>query len=1243
MLGFDWRMWSLTKLRHVSRVRGSARRRDVRKTVEMLEERTLLSFSTPVISNYPSLTGFLAHEATGDFNGDGKIDIATLTDSQLGEPVELTVLQGNGDGTFQAQTPISLKDVSNFGSFSMAVGHMNGDGTDDLVLLNGGFELKVFFGSANGLTANNNSTTALSIDDGTFISNPGGALVLGHFERKDRLDVAILPQASNVMRLMVNNGDGTFTENPFPLASPNNLPVDLNTNHQSFDEANTAAVGDLNRDGFDDAIFAVGSLGENPSKQAGILTIKKTSNPDGFQVTSLTPDSQGQDLQAGDLNGDGLLDLAITSQDGTGGVRLFQGQADGSFQAFSASPFFDGNPPSAISSVTFGALVSGPALDLAFNPTDGISGANPGDQSFVFGITTGQGDGTFSTLTFADRNPNGSDENFITEAGRLLVADVDGDGTQDLINVYQNFGQGRTSVLLNTGGTHTTLDFPGLADGSPITITASVTKNSITMPGDPTGTVTFMEGSTVLGQATIVNGVATSDEIPLDAGPHIIKAIYNGDETFLSSVVTSQSINVIINPGRTKTTLTFPDQIEGQTTVQANITKYFPNTQGVIDGTLTFMEGTQAIGQANVVNGQAVSNLDLAPGNHTIRAVYSGSLNGTFTTTTSKFFQVTVTPAPLPDLGLLHIETDGGVPTFNHANKHFEYSGVIHIGLSQAPFQSLLDLSGSISIGTDSIIEHGVVTAHVGAFSAVLFDGTFQFNIGQAETLPFQAPSLPNSLKLGGLGIDFHQLELVQGGINFGGQVQFPLTLGGHVLDISLNQGFHIDTNGVSSHFGGGISLQNLDFNLAGLGIQASDLAVHYDAITDTWLIQGKLVLPDLFGGFISGTTINLAGPNAITIHDGQVNVAGALIINRVDLIPGFWTLRDLHLTINTSQNTFEGSGSMDFPGGIGLRADVGLIGGQLDKVELGLDLPNVPTGIPGVVLTQIDGGVSGITKGQLVYDGHLRFETSPDIDFKLPGFLGGTEYKLSLISLDLNAHIDPSELTATGTVNLLKGVKDSGQDPASATTVTIDWSKMTLVIQTQLHLIDNIVDVSAELHADGKLDLSFNGSAAVNSPAFDFGILHIKSIPLASGKIDFNFTNDGNYANDYISLTGTIDILGIPHNFHLKLDFTGHFVGPFADPVGQTINIPANSGMFLLTATWENDGGNVPVEVVDPNGRVYTEADFDNTSIGVVDTLSDATSKTVGLINPIPGDWTLRIPDETGLGQIQMHGFHDI
>ena len=66
--------------------------------------------------------------AVGDFNGDGKLDLATAN----GEAFNISVLLGNGDGTFQNAKKFDAIDPN-----SLAVGDFNADGKLDLAFTTG--------------------------------------------------------------------------------------------------------------------------------------------------------------------------------------------------------------------------------------------------------------------------------------------------------------------------------------------------------------------------------------------------------------------------------------------------------------------------------------------------------------------------------------------------------------------------------------------------------------------------------------------------------------------------------------------------------------------------------------------------------------------------------------------------------------------------------------------------------------------------------------------------------------------------------------------------------------------------------------------------------------------------------------------------------------------------------------------------------------------------------------------------
>jgi FG-GAP-like repeat/FG-GAP repeat len=125
-----------------------SRRGPFRPRLEGLEDRCLPSFG-PALS-FP--TGIEPRAvALGDFNGDGKLDLAVADHfgtTRPGGPVDgtLSVLPGNGDGTFGPA--VSYPSVTH--PNDVAVGDLNGDGKLDIVVANEGGTVSVFLGKGDG-------------------------------------------------------------------------------------------------------------------------------------------------------------------------------------------------------------------------------------------------------------------------------------------------------------------------------------------------------------------------------------------------------------------------------------------------------------------------------------------------------------------------------------------------------------------------------------------------------------------------------------------------------------------------------------------------------------------------------------------------------------------------------------------------------------------------------------------------------------------------------------------------------------------------------------------------------------------------------------------------------------------------------------------------------------------------------------------------------------------------------------
>ena len=165
------------------------------------------------------------------------------------------------------------------------------------------------------------------------------------------------------------------------------------------------------------------------------------------------------------------------------------------------------------------------------------------------------------------------------------------------------------------------------------TATVSAIAPGSTVGGTPTGTVTFYDGSTSLGQAPLstTGGVATAtySTSSLTVGSHTITASYAGDGSFLTS---SGSLTQTVSNTRTistTTTLTSSanSSASGQpVTFLATVT---PSGAGTPTGTVTFYDGATNLGLANVsttgsVTTASLTIASLTVGTHTITATYSG-------------------------------------------------------------------------------------------------------------------------------------------------------------------------------------------------------------------------------------------------------------------------------------------------------------------------------------------------------------------------------------------------------------------------------------------------------------------------------------------------------------------------------------------------------------------------------------------------------------------------------------------
>ncbi len=269
------------------------------------------TFKPRIDSSSFAVSGYYPRGWTvGDFNKDGKLDVAcTLPgNSDTGDYI---VLLGNGDGTFKPGIvgPAGLLGYSRWST----TGDFNRDGKLDLAVADGqgtsgntnNVELTILLGNGDGTFHLGGHYASPQLPDGTnlsAVSNPED-VVVADLNGDGKLD-AVVGDYDNTLNVFLGNGDGTFQ--PAKSYNPGHYPRDItpvDINHDGKIDLVVNNVG-INQGG---ALFS--TEGAEPGSVAILL-----GNGNGtFQAPiTYSPSAYPGWTAVGDFNGDGYFDLATT-------------------------------------------------------------------------------------------------------------------------------------------------------------------------------------------------------------------------------------------------------------------------------------------------------------------------------------------------------------------------------------------------------------------------------------------------------------------------------------------------------------------------------------------------------------------------------------------------------------------------------------------------------------------------------------------------------------------------------------------------------------------------------------------------------------------------------------------------------------------------------------------------------------------------------------------------------------------
>ncbi|MBA3913433.1 MAG: VCBS repeat-containing protein [Acidobacteriales bacterium] len=439
-----------------------------------------------------ALSDFGASIITGDWNGDGVLDLAATVASAATN--EISILLGNGDGTFALQQSYDIRTPGD-----MATGDVNGDGVADIVSVNVSESASVLSG----------------VGDGTF--RHAGQVDLGYPEALSvaladmnldgKLDMLTVNDDSfdgvSNLSILLGKGDGTF-------GSPSDYATD-------YYAGGNPAVADFNHDGIPDVAALAQTVSVYLGRGDGTLA------PPTF-YSGVTYGS-GDGFVVADINNDGNVDL-VSPTGYANSMSVFLGNRDGSFKAPSAfgtgpSPYSvaiadfnkDGKPDAAVPDSTdsnFVELVGDGTGKFVTHRSFSIGG-NPGAPPIPSVVSVASGyfdadanldlaviDNNNSKLVLLPGNKNGafrlgSSYSVSGQPTWVTAADLNADSKADLatadkvsntVSVFLGNGNGtlQSEATYSTGANPAFIAAADVnGDGKIDLLTASTTSNTFSV------------------------------------------------------------------------------------------------------------------------------------------------------------------------------------------------------------------------------------------------------------------------------------------------------------------------------------------------------------------------------------------------------------------------------------------------------------------------------------------------------------------------------------------------------------------------------------------------------------------------------------------------------------------------------------------------------------------------------------------------------------------------------------------
>ena len=349
------------------------------------------------------------------------------------------------------------------------------------------------------------------------------------------------------------------------------------------------------------------------------------------------------------------------------------------------------------------------------------------------------------------------------------------------------------------------------------------------------------------------------------------------------------------------------------------------------------------------------------------------------------------------------------------------------------------------------------------------------------------------------------------------------------------------------------------------------------------------------------------------------------------------------------------------------INALLGIEGGELDLVALGVGQLNngvgIQIGTTPMYLQAIGGGLKDLNDGVRGVDLIAAVTTTlgPSTanlfkGFTLPDFLGGASFEPgNLLQIDVGGNISLEGLNLGGQV--VVGGDEDGGILVGTGNVAVNFVQPSAVINARLEAFGGLLRLEglnggdfASLAVNSNFDVAAQGRVVAQLPdelPFPLGFAEGATLGSASGVLEF--TNDSVAENDYLAFWGELPLFTNPFTGNPVTAVAGLqvFLAPrfpnLITSLGEAqsiagegegefttqrkFSIEADSPYAMFASTWDSASATAMIELVDPTGTVFTEADIENEQ-AIILVESSSTSRTIAVIEPAAGEWTVRITD---------------